>query len=205
MMNRVVDLQDAEAALLALVGAAAAYAVVLDWRVALTAGFGVLVVRIGAGVLLHGTRKIPDGPLPDLTDKESAVANLIYADLGDPAIAARLGIPLKRIEARILHIQAKWRVSTRGEIAQHVAQIRGEPPEHPRSRFKQRWELIAEIGTGVAVMALGLGILTLPPETPLVGSWRDWIGLSLLIVGLLFSTVSIAMYSWEHAQTKSEK
>jgi DNA-binding CsgD family transcriptional regulator len=205
MMNRAVDLQDAEAALLALVGATAAYAVALDWKVALTAGFGVLVVRLGAGVLLHGTRKIPDTPLPGLTDKESAVANLIHAGLGDPAIAARLGVSLKRIEGRILRIQDKWHVSTRTEIAQHVAQIRGEPPAHQNSRFKQRWELIAEIGTGVAVMALGLGILTLPPDTPLVGSWRDWIGLSLLIGGFLFTAVSIAMYSWERRSIKPEK
>lgn len=49
MISRAVDLRDAEAALLALVGAGAAYAIALDWRVALTAGFGVLVVRIGAG------------------------------------------------------------------------------------------------------------------------------------------------------------
>ena len=164
-----------------------------------------LVVRIGAGVLLHGTRKIPEGPLPELTEKESSVASLIHAGYGDPAIAARLGIPLRRIEGRIQRIQTKWRVSTRTEIAQHVAQIRGEPPELPRTRFKQRWELVAEIGTGVAVMALGLGILTLPPETPLVGGWRDWIGLCLLIGGLLFSTVSIAMFSWERAQSKREK
>ncbi len=204
-MARGVDLQDADAAVLALVGASAAYAVARDWRVALTAGLAVLVVRIGAGVLLHGTRKIPEGPLPELTEKESSVASLIHAGYGDPAIAARLGIPLKRIEGRIQRIQTKWRVSTRTEIAQHVAQIRGEPPELPRTRVKQRWELVAEIGTGVAVMALGLGILTLPPETPLVGGWRDWIGLCLLIGGLLFSTVSIAMYSWERAQSKREK
>jgi len=204
-MARGVDLQDADAAVLGLVGAAAAYAVARDWRVALTAGLGVLVVRIGAGVLLHGTRKIPEGPLPELTEKESSVASLIHAGYGDPAIAARLGIPLRRIEGRIQRIQTKWRVSTRTEIAQHVAQIRGEPPELPRTRFKQRWELVAEIGTGVAVMALGLGILTLPPETPLVGGWRDWIGLCLLIGGLLFSTVSIAMFSWERAQSKREK
>lgn len=203
-MTRTFDLRDPEAALLALVGAVAAYAVALDWRVALTAGFGVLVVRVGAGVLLHGTRKIADGPLPDLTENESDVASLIHAGYGDPAIAARLGISLKRVEGRILRIQAKWRVSTRREIAQHVAQIRGEPPEHPISRFKQRWEMIAEIGTGIAVMALGVGILTLPPDTPVIGSWRAWIGLSLLIVGLLFSAVSIAMYSWERAHAKRE-
>ena len=143
--------------------------------------------------------------MPELTEKESSVASLIHAGYGDPAIAARLGIPLRRIEGRIQRIQTKWRVSTRTEIAQHVAQIRGEPPELPRTRFKQRWELVAEIGTGVAVMALGLGILTLPPETPLVGGWRDWIGLCLLIGGLLFSTVSIAMFSWERAQSNREK
>jgi DNA-binding CsgD family transcriptional regulator len=204
-MARGVNLQDADAAALALVGAAAAYAVDRDWRVALTAGLGVLVVRIGAGVLLHGTRKIPVGPLPELTENESSVASLIHAGYGDPAIAARLGIPLRRIEGRIQRIQAKWRISTRTEIAQHVAQIRGEPPELPRNRFKQRWELVAEIGTGVAVMALGLGVLTLPPDTPVIGGWRDWIGLSLLFGGLLFSTVSVALYFWERGQSRREK
>lgn len=205
MISRTVELQDAEAALLALVGAGAAYAVAHDWRVALTAGIGVLVVRIGAGMLLHGIRKIPQGPLPDLTDKESSVASLIHAGYGNPAIAARLGIPLRRIEGRIQRIQTKWRVSTRQEIAQHVAQIRGEPPEHPTTRFKQRWELIAEVGTGVAVVALGLGMLTLPPDTPLIGGWREWFGLSLVIGGFLYSAVSIAMYSWERGHSTREK
>lgn len=200
-----VELQNAEAALLAVVGSGAAYAVVNDWRVALTAGLGVIVVRIGAGVMLHGTRKIPDGPLPDLTDKESSVASLIHAGYGDPAIAARLGISLRRIEGRIQRIQTKWRVATRREIAQHVGQIRGEPPEHPITRLKQRWELIAEVGTGVAIMALGLGILTLSPETPVIGGWRDWIGLSLLMGGLLYSLVSIAVYSFERRQFTREK
>ncbi|MEA2643104.1 MAG: Bacterial regulatory protein luxR family [Chloroflexota bacterium] len=204
MVSRRVDVRDAEAALLALLGAAAAYAVALDWRVAITAGFGVLVVRVGAAVLLHGTRKIPDGPLPGLTDKESAVASLIHAGLFDPAIAARLGIPLRRIEGRILRIYAKWHISTRDEIAEHVAQIRGEPPERQKSKLKQRWELIAEVGTGVAVMALGLGFVALPPDTPLIGEWREWIGLCLLIGGLLFSAVSIANYSWERAQPKRD-
>jgi DNA-binding CsgD family transcriptional regulator len=205
MLDRGFDLRDAEAALLALVGAVAAYAVALDWRVALTAGFGVIAVRIGAGVLLHGTRKIPHDRLPELTDKESAVASMIHLGYGDPAIAARLGVSLKRVERRILSIQAKWRVSTRSEIAQHVAQIRGEPPEHATSRFKQRWELVAEVGTGVAVGGLGVAILALPPDTPVIGSWRAWVGLTLLIVGVLFSLVSITMYAWERGQSKREK
>jgi DNA-binding CsgD family transcriptional regulator len=199
------DLQDAEAGALALVGAAAAYAVDRDWRVALTAALGVLVVRFGAGVLLHGTHKIPMVPLPDLTQNESSVANLVHAGYGDPAIAARLGVSLSRVEARIQRIQLKWRISTRAEIAKHVAQIRGDPPELPRTRLKQRWEFVAEIGTGVAVMALGLGVLTLPPDTPLIGEWRDWIGLSLLIGGLLFITVSIAIYLWERGHSGREK
>ena len=113
--------------------------------------------------------------------------------------------PLRRIEGRIQRIQTKWRVSTRQEIAQHVAQIRGEPPEHPTTRFKQRWELIAEVGTGVAVMALGLGMLTLPPDTPLIGGWREWLGLSLVIGGFLYGAVSIAMYAWERGHSTREK
>jgi DNA-binding CsgD family transcriptional regulator len=193
-MNLAGEIQDPEAALLALAAAGAAYFVARDWRVMLIAGIGTLAVRVGAGLLLHGTREIPDDPLPGLTDKESAVARLIHAGYGDPAIAVRLGISLKRIEGRVQRIQDKWHVSTRKEIAQHLAEILGEPPEHPTTRFKQRWELIAEVGTGVAVMALGLGILTLPPETPLIGDWRGWIGLSLLAAGLLFSVVSTAMY-----------
>jgi DNA-binding CsgD family transcriptional regulator len=192
------ELEDREAALLALLAAAATYFVARDWRVMLIAAVGTLVVRVGAGLLLHGTRNIPDDPLPGLTDKESAVARLIHRGYGDPAIAVRLGISLRRAEGRVQRIQDKWHVSTRSEIAKHVAEILGEPPVPPPTRFKQRWELIAEVGTGVAVMALGVGVLTLPPGTPVIGDWRDWIGLSLLAAGLVFAVVSIAAYVSEH-------
>ncbi len=201
-MNLASEISDAEAVLLALVAAAAAYLVARDWRVMLIASVGALAVRVGAGLLLHGTRKIPRQPLPGLNDKESSVARLIHSGYGDPAIAMRLGISLSRVEGRVRRIQDKWHVSTRKEIAQHVAEILGEPPEHPTTRFKQRWELIGEVGTGVAVMALGVGVLTLPPDTPVIGDWRDWIGLSLLAAGLLFSVVSMAMYVSEQRHAR---
>jgi DNA-binding CsgD family transcriptional regulator len=200
-MNLAGEVRDREAVLLAVVGAVAAFAVARDWRVVLTAAVGVLAVKAGAGRLLHGAQRIPDEPLPGLTAHDSAVARLIHAGYGDPAIAMRLGIALTRVERRIQRIYAIWHVSTRSEIARHVAQVIGEPLEPPIPRRKQRWELIAEVGTGVAVMALGLGILTMPPDTPLIGSWRDWIGLTGLTSGLLFAVVSIAMYLWEHGHT----
>jgi DNA-binding CsgD family transcriptional regulator len=204
VVDLVGEVQDREAVLLALVGAAAAYAVARDGRLVLTVALGVLVVRAGAGLLLHGTHKIPFGSLPDLTDNESAVATFIYAGYGDPAIAARLGITVKRVEGRSQRIQAKWRVSTRSEIAHHVAQIRGEPPPERPTPLKQRWELVAEVGTGVAVMALGVAILAVPPDTPLIGDWRDWFGLSVLVAGLLFSAVSLVMFFWERGQSRGE-
>jgi DNA-binding CsgD family transcriptional regulator len=204
-MNPARNLEDREAFLLAAVGGAAGYAVVHDWRAVLTAALGVFAVKVGAGTLLHGTAKLPNDPLPGLTDHESSVARLIHAGYGNPAIAMRLNVTLKRVEARIQRIQAKWAVATRPEIEQLVAQILGESPRPPIPRSKQRWELIAEVGTGVAVMALGLGILTLPPDTPLIGDWRDWIGLTLMTGGLIFSAISIAMFLWERGQTRSEK
>jgi DNA-binding CsgD family transcriptional regulator len=202
-MNISRELADRDAALLALVAAVAAYAVAHewgDWRVAITAGVGVVALRIGAGILLHGTHRLPDDPLPGLTEKESDVARYVHRGLGDPAIARRLGISLKRVDGRVNRIQAKWRVSTRKEIAEHVAQVLGEPPEHPVPG-KQRWEWIAELGTGIAIMALGLGSLTLSVDTPLVGSSKDWLGLSLLIGGLVFCALSTVTYFWERTQT----
>jgi hypothetical protein len=129
------------------------------------------------------------------------VARLVHAGFGDPAIAVRVGISLKGVELRIGRIQAKWRVSTRLEVAQHVAEISGEPPGHPATRIKQRWELVAEVGNGVAVMALGLGLLALPPDTPLIGDWRDWFGLTLMVGGLMFSVISVVIYEWEHTHS----
>jgi hypothetical protein len=94
-------------------------------------------------------------------------------------------------------------VSTRKEVAAHVAQIIGEPPER-LTPAKQRWEWIAELGTGVAIMALGLGSLSLPVDTPLLGSSKDWLGLSLLIGGLVFCALSTATYFWEHTHTNHQ-
>jgi DNA-binding CsgD family transcriptional regulator len=198
-MNVSRELADLDAAALAVMAAVAAYAVAHewgDWRVALAAGIGVIAVRVGAGIVLHGTHGIPDDPLPGLTEKESAVARYVHRGLGDPAIARRLGISLKRVDGRVNRIQAKWRVSTRREIAEHVAQILGEPPQHSMPA-KQRWEWIAELGTGIAIMALGLGSLTLSVDTPLLGSSKDWLGLCLLIGGLVFCGLSTVTYFWE--------
>jgi len=202
-MNISREFPDRETVALALFAAVAAYAVAFewaDWPLAVIAGLGVIVVRIGAGVLLHGTQRIPDDPLPGLTEKESAVARYVHRGLGDPAIARRLGISLKRVDGRVKRVQAKWRVSTRSEVAEHVAQILGEPPERP-APAKQRWEWIAEVGTGIAIMALGLGSLTLSVETPLIGSMKDWLGLCLLLGGLIFSAVSTSTYVWERTHT----
>jgi DNA-binding CsgD family transcriptional regulator len=202
-MNISRELADRDAVALALLTAVAAYAIAFewaDWPLAVIAGVGVIVVRIGAGILLHGTHSIPNDALPGLTDKESDVARYVHRGLGDPAIARRLGISLKRVGGRVNRIQAKWRVSTRSEIAEHVAQILGEPPQRPAPE-KQRWEWIAEVGTGVAIMALGLGSLTLSVDTPLLGGLKDWLGLSLLIGGLIFSVVSTSTYVWERMHT----
>jgi DNA-binding CsgD family transcriptional regulator len=201
-MNLTRELWDREAAALAVVTAAVAYFVAHDWggwQVAVAAGVGVIAVRFGAGLLLHGTRRLPDEPLPGLTENESAVARYIHRGLGDPAIARRLGISLKRVEGRVNRIMAKWRVSTRKEIAEHVAQILGEPAERP-APAKQRWEWIAEIGTGIALMALGLGCFALAVDTPILGGSKDWLGLILLIGGLVFCVLSTVTYFWERAQ-----
>jgi len=53
-------------------------------------------------------------------------------------------------------------------------------------------------------MALGLGSLTLSVETPLIGSLKDWLGLSLLLGGLIFSAVSTSTYVWERTHTNHQ-
>lgn len=45
-------------------------------------------------------------------------------------------------------------------------------------------------------MALGLGAISLPADTPIIGPWRDWIGLTLLVVGLLLCVMSTITYFW---------
>jgi DNA-binding CsgD family transcriptional regulator len=190
---------------LALVAATAAIAVTNDlsnWPVAILAGVGVIAIKLASALVLQGSRGIPDDPLPGLTEKESAVARYLHRGLGDPAIATRLGISLKRVEGRVHRIQAKWRVTSRREIAGQVAQILGEPPERP-APAKQRWEWIAELGTGIAIMALGLGSLALPVDTPILGNLKDWLGLSLVIAGLIFCGLSTATYFWERSHPVS--
>jgi DNA-binding CsgD family transcriptional regulator len=199
------ELRDPEAVILALVGAAAAIAVANDlsnWLIPILAGVGVIATKLAAGLVLHGSRGIPDDPLPGLTEKESAVARYLHRGLGDPAIATRLGISLKRVEGRVQRIQTKWRVSSRREIAGQVGQILGEPPERA-TPAKQRWEWVAELGTGIAIMALGLGSLALPVTTPLLGSSKDWLGLTFLIAGLIFCGLSTATYFWERSHTNN--
>jgi DNA-binding CsgD family transcriptional regulator len=151
---------------------------------------------------LEVAKLLSEDALPGLTVNESAVARYVHRGFGDPAIARRLGISLTRVDGRIHRIQTKWGVSTRQQITEHVSQILGEPPERP-GPSKQRWEWIAELGTGVAIMALGLGSLALSVDTPLLGNSKDWLGFSLLIGGLVFSAISTVTYFWERAHANT--
>jgi DNA-binding CsgD family transcriptional regulator len=185
------ELRDLEAWLIALLAMSAAYAVTHDWRAAFGAGWGTLAVRVGTGISLRASGGIPSTRLPGLTDKESSVAYCIQRNLSDPAIARILNITLLRVQGRVQRIQKKWALESRAEIA---AQVNLIPPRPAVDRPKERWEWIAELGAGIAVMALGVAVMTLPPDTPLIGPSHDAIGLVLIIGGLVFGAVSTFIY-----------
>jgi hypothetical protein len=67
------------------------------------------------------------------------------------------------------------------------------PPHSGRIRIRERWEWVAEVGTGVAIMALGLGALALPATTPVIGT-PSWVGLGLIALGLAVSLLSTGTY-----------
>jgi DNA-binding CsgD family transcriptional regulator len=186
------ELRDVEAVLVAVIAAMATFGVTQDWRAGIGAGIGTIAVRIAVGLRLSADRGIPSTRLPGLTDKESSVAHCIQRGLHDPAIASILGISLPRVHGRVLRIEKKWGLTSREQIATRVAQIGNRAHIDPSP--KQRWEWIAELGTGIAVMALGIGVLTLPPDVPGLGPIHDALGLVLLLAGLLFGAVSTVFY-----------
>jgi hypothetical protein len=62
---------------------------------------------------------------------------------------------------------------------------------------RERWEWVAEVGTGVAIMALGLAALALPPTTPIIGT-PSWVGLGLIALGLAVGLLSTGTYFRDH-------
>jgi DNA-binding CsgD family transcriptional regulator len=185
------ELRDPEAWLIALLGMSAAYAVTHDWRAAFGAGLGTLAVRVGVGISFRNRGGIPSTRLPGLTDTDSSVAYCIQRNLSDPAIARILNITLPRVQSRVQRIQRIWGLQSRAQIAAAVNLI---PPVPVADRPKERWEWIAELGAGIAVMALGVALMTLPPDTPLIGPSHDAIGLVLTIGGLVFGAVSTFLF-----------
>lgn len=71
--------------------------------------------------------RIPgEGTDVSLTPRQRAVADALARGLGNAAIAAELRISVKTVEKHLTDIRARWRVSTRGEVAR-LARSAGRP------------------------------------------------------------------------------
>jgi DNA-binding NarL/FixJ family response regulator len=65
------------------------------------------------------------GTAVSLTERQRAVADAVARGRGNAAIAVDLGISVKTVEKHLADIRARWRVTTRGEIAR-LARIEAE-------------------------------------------------------------------------------
>jgi DNA-binding NarL/FixJ family response regulator len=72
--------------------------------------------RIAVGEAL-ADRVTSEGAQAPLTPRQRAVADALARGLGNAAIADQLGISVKTVEKHLTDIRARWRVSTRGEVA----------------------------------------------------------------------------------------
>jgi hypothetical protein len=162
----------------------------LSW-IPIGAAAAVLTVKLGSQVVLtreETRRTIPNLPLPELTQKEANVAFGIWRGMTDSEISAQINLPISRVEGRVQRIAGKWGTKSRGQIRQRMIEMFGEPP-----RKKQRWEWIAELALGVATFFGGVGVL-IAPTGSLIGPYRDYIGLGLAAIGLLFCVISTSAY-----------
>lgn len=191
------ELRDPEAMALALLAAAASYFMVHAWEMALIALAGTLTVRVMAGIVLHGTHPPPARETyPDLTPDETAVAWYVYRGRGDPAIARRTGLSLKEVRQAVRRMMRAWQITTREELARHVADLIGEePPDRAPAKKGREW--MGEFGVALGIVAVGLGLLAVSPDTAVLGGVRDWLGLSLMAIGVVFAVVTSATYLWE--------
>lgn len=65
-----------------------------------------------------------------------------------------------------------------------------------RNRLAVFWRV--EGGVAIGTTALGVGLLTVPSGTPLLGGVPTWLALAILAFGLLLLAIAIARFAWEH-------
>ena len=194
------ELRDREALALASGAGLVTFLMAGDWRLSAIAAGGVILVRIAAGLALHGTHPPPRKNYPGLSTRESAVAWYVYRGRGDPAIARRTDLTLRQVRESVASIKRKWEVSTREEVASHVAEIEGDLPS-PRPPRKQGREWMVEFALALAVIGIGVTVLAAASDAPVIGGIRDPLGLGLLAAGIVFAAVSTVTYLWEKAQS----
>jgi len=56
---------------------------------------------------------------------------------------------------------------------------------------------IAELGTGVGVVAVGIALLAVPQKTPLIGGLPTWMGLGIFFLRVLLILVSTGTFIYE--------
>lgn len=74
------------------------------------------------GTARHGRHvyvllRAPADTIPPLSPRETEIAHLVAAGLGNKQIAARLGIRLGSVEAYLQRVFHKWRVNSRVQVA----------------------------------------------------------------------------------------
>ncbi len=62
--------------------------------------------------------------------------------------------------------------------------------------------MLAELGTGIGLVALGIAILTVPRSTPLIGGLPAWVGSTIGALGLVLCVLSIGTFAVELRHTR---
>lgn len=187
------ELRDWEAWILAAFAAVALFAPTHNAGTALLAASGVILIRVVAGATLHGTHPPPDSEFPGLTHDETLIAWHVFRGRSDPAISRRTALSLAKVRELETRIKHRWNVSSREEIAECVAQLLETPPRAPGSLPPVR-TLLLDLIAALGVVALGVAVIAVPEETPLIGDIRDPLGLVLIAAGVVIAIVFVVTY-----------
>jgi DNA-binding CsgD family transcriptional regulator len=171
------------------------------WWAALIMGIGVVTFGELASRALEIKLRPHSQPIPPLRlhGRNNDIAMHVADQMTNHEIATRMSMSETEVSRRVDNICRTLRLTSRSELIRWARENLRHPdadqPTHAQ-RHRERWEWVAEVGTGIAIMALGLGALALPPNTRYVGT-PSWIGLSLVAFGLAVCLLSTSTYAWE--------
>ena len=179
------------------------------WWAALIIGIGVVMFGELASWALEIKLRPHSLPIPPvrLSGRNNDIAMHVGRGLTNHEIATEMGMGVTDVGERVERICKMLGLRSRGALSQWaLEQLHPPDPDPPThaQRHRERGEWVAEVGTGIAVMALGLGALALPPTTPYIGT-PSWFGLSLIALGLAICVLSTSTYAWELTRGRHSK